>query len=98
MTNYYSFYLCDVTSNLYYHIVDRVVSPTRMLYFSSDNSYSVGECLWLDLRLIHCVLEMCKKLFPVATYASTSIPTYPSGQIGFVLAAKSIVSYVHTIH
>lgn len=31
---------------------------------------------------------MIVDLFPTATYAYTTIPTYPSGQIGFILASK----------
>ncbi|KAJ1942795.1 hypothetical protein GGF37_002952, partial [Kickxella alabastrina] len=34
------------------------------------------------------VLTFARKLFPVAEYAYTTIPTYPSGQIGFILCSK----------
>lgn len=47
-----------------------------------------GECLWLHLPLIKGLREMTKGLFPVSEYAFTTIPTYPSGQIGFVVATK----------
>lgn len=30
----------------------------------------------------------CKDVFPVAEYAYTTIPTYPSGQIGFMVCCK----------
>ena len=30
----------------------------------------------------------CKEIFPVAEYAYTTIPTYPSGQIGFMVCTK----------
>lgn len=30
----------------------------------------------------------CKEVFPVAEYAYTTIPTYPSGQIGFMVCCK----------
>jgi spermidine synthase len=43
-----------------------------------------GESLWLHLPLIKELRETTKRLFPVAEYAYTTIPTYPSGQIGFV--------------
>ena len=32
---------------------------------------------------------MAAGLFPVAEYAYTTVPTYPSGQIGFVVCAKA---------
>jgi spermidine synthase len=30
----------------------------------------------------------CREVFPVAEYAYTQIPTYPSGQIGFMVCCK----------
>lgn len=48
-----------------------------------------GECMWLHLKLIAPVIASCKELYPVVEYAYTTIPTYPSGQIGFVLCGKS---------
>ncbi|KAG9307427.1 hypothetical protein G9A89_017257 [Geosiphon pyriformis] len=47
-----------------------------------------GECQWLHLPLIKEVQNHCKTLFPVVEYAFTTIPTYPSGQIGFMLCCK----------
>ncbi|KAF8067659.1 saccharopine dehydrogenase [Lyophyllum atratum] len=47
-----------------------------------------GECLWIHLPLISELLKMTRTLFPVAEYGYCTIPTYPSGQIGFVLCSK----------
>lgn len=47
-----------------------------------------GECQWLHLDLIKKVTDMCKSIFPVVKYAFTTIPTYPSGQIGFIVASN----------
>jgi len=47
-----------------------------------------GECQWLHLDLITQVQSYCHQLFPVVEYAFTTIPTYPSGQIGFVLCSN----------
>lgn len=47
-----------------------------------------AECLWLHLPLIHDLRKTTRELFPVAEYAFTTIPTYPSGQIGFVVCSK----------
>lgn len=37
--------------------------------------------------------QFCKSLFPVVGYAYCTIPTYPSGQIGFMLCSKNPVSW-----
>jgi|MDSW01.2.fsa_nt_gb spermidine synthase len=49
-----------------------------------------GECVWLHAELIKDVLEMCKSIFVGGSvqYGFTTIPTYPSGQIGFVMCSK----------
>ena len=52
------------------------------------NMSTQGECIWLHLPLIRELRETTKRLFPVADYAFTTIPTYPSGQIGFVICSK----------
>lgn len=36
--------------------------------------------------------HFCRSLFPVVRYAYCTIPTYPSGQIGFMLCSKDPVS------
>lgn len=50
---------------------------------------SQGECQWLHLELIKEMRTFCKTLFPVVEYAYTTIPTYPSGQIGFMICSKN---------
>jgi hypothetical protein len=47
-----------------------------------------AECLWIHLPLICELKTMTAGLFPVAEYAYTTIPTYPSGQIGFMVCSK----------
>ena len=47
-----------------------------------------GECIWLHLDIISGVLKDCADLYPVVDYAYTTIPTYPSGQIGFMVSSK----------
>lgn len=46
-----------------------------------------GESIWLHLPLITDLMTMTQGLFPVVEYAYTSIPTYPSGTIGFVVCS-----------
>ncbi|RHZ47145.1 hypothetical protein Glove_590g48 [Diversispora epigaea] len=48
-----------------------------------------GECQWLHLHIIAEVQAYCRSLFPIVEYAYTTIPTYPSGQIGFILCSNN---------
>lgn len=50
-----------------------------------------GESVWLHLDIIKEVTSMCRGIFQggAVSYAYTTIPTYPSGQIGFVLSTKA---------
>jgi len=46
-----------------------------------------AECLWLHIDIISNLVKQSKELFKTAEYAYTTIPTYPSGQIGFVICS-----------
>ena len=48
-----------------------------------------GECQWLHAAIIAEVMSTCRELFPTVKYGYTTIPTYPSGQIGFVVCTKN---------
>ena len=47
-----------------------------------------GECMWLHVDLIRPLVQSISKTFDSVEYAYTTIPTYPSGQIGFIIATK----------
>jgi spermidine synthase len=47
-----------------------------------------GECMWLHLDLIRPLVRSISRIYQSVGYAYTTIPTYPSGQIGFILATK----------
>jgi len=47
-----------------------------------------GECMWLHLDLIKPLVQSIGKTYDSVEYAYTTIPTYPSGQIGFIVATK----------
>jgi spermidine synthase len=51
-------------------------------------SHFLAENQWLHMPLITKLKKDCKEVFPVAEYAYTTIPTYPSGQIGFMVCCK----------
>lgn len=48
---------------------------------------SQGECIWLHLDLIKDIQTFCHQIFPVVSYATMPVPTYPSGQIGCILCS-----------
>ena len=50
-----------------------------------------GECMWLDAKMIQNMMEFCQSLFPVAKYATSYTPTYPLGQLGYVLCGMDQV-------
>lgn len=47
-----------------------------------------GECVWLHLDLIRPLVNSISQTFSTVEYAYTTLPTYPSGQIGFIVATK----------
>lgn len=48
---------------------------------------SQAGTIWNDLDLVSSTLRYCKNQFASAAYAFASVPTYPSGQIGFVIGS-----------
>lgn len=54
----------------------------------ADLSFSTAENPWLHMPIIKSLKKACKDVFPVAEFAWTTIPTYPSGQIGFMVCTK----------
>ena len=48
-----------------------------------------GESVWLHLDIIKPLMDSIKQTYTTVEYAYTTIPTYPSGQIGFILAGKN---------
>ena len=51
-----------------------------------------GECMWLHLDLIKPLMDSLVGTYSIVEYAYTTIPTYPSGQIGFIIATKGRTS------
>lgn len=52
------------------------------------NDCWTAENPWLHLPLITKLKKQCQEVFPTVEYAYTTIPTYPSGQIGFMVCCK----------
>lgn len=56
-----------------------------------------AECLWLHLPLIAQLRTMARTIFATAEYSYTTIPTYPSGQIGFIVASNVKRDLTHPV-
>lgn len=48
---------------------------------------SQGEAFWLHLGTITPMMDFCRKLFDHTEYSTCMVPTYPSGQIGFLICS-----------
>jgi spermidine synthase len=53
-----------------------------------------AENIYLHMEIISKLKKDCKEIFPVAEYAYTMIPTYPSGSIGFMVCSKNANAHV----
>lgn len=49
-----------------------------------------AENQWLHLSLISKLRKDCLEVFPDVEHAHATIPTYPAGEIGFVVCAKDM--------
>lgn len=46
---------------------------------------------WMNMDQVYSTLQHCKAVFTFTAYATTAVPTYPTGQIGFVLGSLTKV-------
>lgn len=73
--------------------VARVLRPGGVASFQA-------ECMWIHLDTITNMASSCAKAFGTGStrmYASVSVPTYPCGQIGFILCSKPEAASSSTI-
>nr|CAB3266568.1 spermidine synthase [Phallusia mammillata] len=66
----------------YYELMSKALRPGGVIC-------AQGECVWLHLKLICKVKAFCESIFPSVAYAYSTMPTYPSGQIGYMLCSTS---------
>ncbi|GFR94714.1 spermidine synthase [Elysia marginata] len=64
----------------YYELMSTALKPGGIVC-------SQGECMWVHLELIKGMVDFCKTIYPSVSYAYTTIPTYPCGQIGFMICS-----------
>ncbi|OQR79897.1 spermidine synthase-like [Tropilaelaps mercedesae] len=66
----------------YYTALNNILKPGGIICCQ-------GESMWFDIKFIVRVLGCCRDIFPSVAYSSIYIPTYPGGQIGFLMASNS---------
>jgi len=85
--------------------------PAEVL-FQNDYYQKLSECLraggiicsqaesfWFDLQIIKNLFKIARNHFKTVSYAYTLVPSYPSGQIGFLIASKDkIVNFKKPIY
>lgn len=65
----------------FYELVARALRPGGVVI-------SQAESLWLHMHVIQDIVSACRQTFKGSVhYAWTSVPTYPSGAIGFVICS-----------
>jgi spermidine synthase len=65
----------------FYHSLKASLRPDGIMI-------SQAESIWLHRDLIAKLQKITHDLFPIAAYCFTCVPTYPSGQIGFLCCSK----------
>nr|XP_012221297.1 PREDICTED: spermidine synthase [Linepithema humile] len=64
----------------YYELLKAALKPGGIIA-------SQAGTVWESIEQVKNTFELCKNTFPVAAYAVTAVPTYPTGQIGFVMGS-----------
>jgi len=62
----------------YYQLLKSALKPGGIVC-------SQGECLWLSLALVKKMQTFCKQMYPTVGYYHCAVPTYPGGNIGFII-------------
>jgi|EP01047_Picozoa_sp_COSAG01_P062375 spermidine synthase len=75
----------------FYEVARRALAPGGILC-------TQAECLWNNLDLIAELVRDAQTLFAQVRYTYTTVPTYPSGQIGFLLCTDSTESVEQPQH
>eukprot|EP00892_Ulva_mutabilis_P002268 jgi/Ulvmu1/12041/UM083_0054.1 len=68
----------------FFRLIHRALAPGGVLS-------TQGESMWIHLDIIENVSKMCTAVFDggAVNYAYTTIPTYPTGLIGFMVCQKA---------
>lgn len=69
----------------YYELLAAALKPNGVIA-------SQAGTVWDSLSQVKSTFDICKATFPITTYAVTAVPTYPTGQIGFIIGGLNNVS------
>lgn len=64
----------------YFALMKKALKPNGVIC-------SQGGTYWTDIEHVKTTMDHCRKHFPTVGYAITSVPSYPCGQIGFLIAS-----------
>ncbi|CAG9772320.1 unnamed protein product [Ceutorhynchus assimilis] len=64
----------------YFHLLKTALKPHGVIC-------SQAGTVWSDLHHVKETLKNCQKHFPAVKYSISSVPTYPNGQIGYLVAS-----------
>ncbi|XP_060534098.1 spermidine synthase [Cylas formicarius] len=64
----------------YFKLLKEALKPNGIICSQSGT-------VWSDLDQVKDTLSNCKRHFPNVKYAMSSVPTYPNGQIGYLVAS-----------
>lgn len=59
---------------------------------------SQGGCIWTGLKEVKATVDAARKYFSNVKYALVSVPTYPCGQIGLLIATNDKIDLTHARH
>ena len=76
----------------YFGLMKRALKPGGIVC-------SQGGTFWIEKEQVKSTMKHCAKHFPVVKYGLASVPSYPSGQIGFVIGSlgeeSSLLEPIH---
>jgi spermidine synthase len=74
----------------YFSLVKNALRPNGIHITHEDGP-------WLHQCQDHNKYKLCKNSFPSVGYCYASIPTYPSGELGFILCSTSLVRSIYIV-
>lgn len=69
----------------YYELLKTALKPGGVIASQAGTA-------WMNMDQVRSTFQHCKAVFPAVAYAVTAVPTYPTGEIGFVLGSLDEVS------
>ncbi|GMP24753.1 hypothetical protein CsSME_00001912 [Camellia sinensis var. sinensis] len=84
----------ELVERSFFEMIARALRPGGVLC-------NMAESMWLHTHLIHDMISICRETFKGSVhYAWTSVPTYPSGVIGFLICSTEgpPVDFIHPIN